>query len=181
MEAIGTNYLQFDSASSLLGFGLAFWSPPPQLYGLGLGEAKEQRTGAVPLGLLVLRALWEGTLVKGLGEVSPRSRPAQTLPPPPEPASCCARTCWDMSPSGLGPGEGMPVSWLLARAGGREEEGSEELGVGQALWSPWGSPGPGPMRCLVPSIFGRDITDMPSQRGSQPTVPMMSPCRVWII
>lgn len=37
----------------------------------------------VPLGLLVLSALWEGTLVKGLGEVSSRSRPAQTLPPPP--------------------------------------------------------------------------------------------------
>lgn len=55
-----------------------------------------------------------------------------------------------------------------------------ELGVGQALWSPWGSPGPGPMRCLVPSIFGLDITDMPLQRGSQPAIPMMSPCRVWI-
>lgn len=87
-----------------------------------------------------------------------------------------------MYPSELGPEKGMLVSWLLARAGGGWWlQGSEKLGVGHALWSPWGSPGPGSMRCLVPSIFGLGITDMPSQRGSQPAVPMMSPCRVWII
>lgn len=44
VEAIGTNYLHFDLASSLLGFGLAFWSPAPQLYGLGLlGKLKNRR------------------------------------------------------------------------------------------------------------------------------------------
>lgn len=43
MEAIRTNYLQFGLSSSLLGFDLAFWCPPPQLYGLGLlGKSKNQ-------------------------------------------------------------------------------------------------------------------------------------------
>lgn len=37
------------------------------------------------------------------------------------------------------------------------------------------------MRYLVPSIFGLNITDMPSQRGRQPAIHMMSPCRGWII
>lgn len=75
----------------------------------------------------------------------------------------------------------MPVSWLLAQARRGRGRAPKELGVGQVPWSPWGSLGLGPMRYLVPSIFGLDITNMPSQRGRQPAVPMMSPRRDWII
>lgn len=141
----------------------------------------------VPLGLLVLRALWEGTLVKGLGEVSPRSRPAQTLfpPPPPPPhleppavlrlVGTCPQVDWGQERGCQSPG------YLPRLEGGGGCRAPKELGVGQALWSPWSSLGPGPVRYLVPSIFGLDITNMPSRRGRQPAVPMMSPCRDWII
>lgn len=138
----------------------------------------------VPLGLLVLRALWEGTLVKGLGEVSPRSRPAQTLSPHPTPRSLLL--CLDLLghvPKWTGARRGDAS--LLAACPGWKGVGvvglQKSWGVGQALWSPWGSLGPGPVRYLVPCIFGLDITNMPSRRGRQPAVPMMSPCRDWII
>lgn len=100
----------------------------------------------VPLGLLVLRAGWEGTLVKGLGEVSPRrhSRPAQTLPPTPlgqPPAvlglvGTCPQVDW-------GQEKGMPVSWLLAQAGrGWGLQGSEKAGGGAGAVESMGLPRP---------------------------------------
>jgi hypothetical protein len=84
VEAIRTNYLQFDSASSLLGFALASCPPPfPALWPCLLRKL-ENRAGVVDPGLLVAGALCEVKLVKGLGvprEVSPRSHPAQALCP----------------------------------------------------------------------------------------------------
>lgn len=65
--AIRTNYLQFDSASSLLGFCLAACLPRPWVYVLGhLRKLEEQTAGGSSPPPDVGSSLWEVMLMKVL-------------------------------------------------------------------------------------------------------------------